>query len=163
MLRLKLNDVAVSRTSEAGLSHHQKSVKRKTKMAISMISGAPMGISRNPDSAGLSPTLNEESLKTQNEAEVARQFESLLVSMMLKQMRQSSSEEGMFPGDKSDTYGGMFDMFMGDHIAATGTFGIKELLASQNTIVPSSLDSRVDEGWRRASANAVYQKGVQEL
>ncbi|WP_437192234.1 rod-binding protein [Planctomicrobium sp. SH527] len=58
---------------------------------------------------------------------LAKQFESLFVSMLVKEMRQSSgSEDGLFPGDSSDTYGGMFDMFMGQHIAENGGIGMAE-------------------------------------
>ncbi|HWL09051.1 MAG TPA: rod-binding protein [Planctomicrobium sp.] len=62
--------------------------------------------------------------------EMAKQFESLFVSMLIKEMRQSSgSEEGMFPGDSSDTYGGIFDMYMGQHIAEGGGIGLSEMIA----------------------------------
>lgn len=47
---------------------------------------------------------------------VAKQFESIFVSTLLKEMRQSTGEEGLFQGDTSDVYGGLFDMFMADHI-----------------------------------------------
>ena len=59
---------------------------------------------------------------------VLKQFESVMLAMMLKQMRTSASEDGLFPGDKSDTLGGMFDTFMADHLAESGGFGITESL-----------------------------------
>lgn len=63
--------------------------------------------------------------------DVGQHFESLFVSMLLKEMRQTSSEEGMFAGDTSDVYGGLFDMFLGQHIASQKAFGIADLINSQ--------------------------------
>ena len=65
--------------------------------------------------------------------DVGQQFESVFVSMLLKEMRATSSEDGLFAGDNADVYGGMFDMFLGQHIASQGAFGIAELLNSQLT------------------------------
>lgn len=63
--------------------------------------------------------------------DAGQQFESLFVSMLLKEMRQTSSEDGMFAGDTSDVYGGLFDMFLGQHIASQKAFGIADLINSQ--------------------------------
>jgi len=52
------------------------------------------------------------------------------MSMMIKQLRESGSGEGLFPGDASDTYGGMFDSFMGDHLAQSSETGLEELFRS---------------------------------
>ena len=62
----------------------------------------------------------------QNEAEIMKEFESVMLSMVLKQMRESSSEDGMFPGDNSGTLGGMFDTYMGEHLAESGGFGLMD-------------------------------------
>jgi peptidoglycan hydrolase FlgJ len=63
--------------------------------------------------------------------DVGEQFESLFVSMLLKEMRASLSEGGLFAGDSADVYGGMFDMFLGQHIASQGAFGIAEMINRQ--------------------------------
>jgi len=63
--------------------------------------------------------------------DVGQQFESIFVSMLLKEMRQTASDDGLFAGDNADVYGGMFDMFLGQHIASQGAFGIAELLNSR--------------------------------
>jgi len=63
--------------------------------------------------------------------ELGAQFESLFVSMMLKEMRQTVSEDGLFAGDSSDTYGGLFDMFLGQHIAQGSPLGIGKLIETQ--------------------------------
>lgn len=62
---------------------------------------------------------------------VGQDFEALFFSMMLKEMRNSvSSEEGggMFAGEGSDTYGGMFDTFIGNHMATTGQLGLADMV-----------------------------------
>jgi Rod binding domain-containing protein len=64
---------------------------------------------------------------TRTPAALAREFESVFVSLMLKEMRQSL-EEGLFPGDKSDTLGGLFDMTIGQHISETSGIGLAESL-----------------------------------
>lgn len=60
---------------------------------------------------------------------MAQEFESLMLSQLIKQMRQSSGGEGLFPGDKSDTYGGMFDMMIGKFLSESGGFGLADQLA----------------------------------
>ncbi len=60
---------------------------------------------------------------------LAREFESLLISQLTKQMRQSGFDEsGMFPGDESDTLGSMFDLHMGRQLAMQGGFGLAKSL-----------------------------------
>jgi Rod binding domain-containing protein len=63
--------------------------------------------------------------------DVGQQFESLFVSMLLKEMRERSSEDGMFAGDSADVYGGLFDTFLGQHLASNGSFGIAEMVNQQ--------------------------------
>lgn len=65
------------------------------------------------------------------DAELGAQFESLFASLMLKELRQTVSEEGLFAGDSSDTYGGLFDMFLGQHIAQGSPLGIGKLVEAQ--------------------------------
>jgi Rod binding domain-containing protein len=65
------------------------------------------------------------------DADLGSQFESLFVSMMLKEMRQTVSEDGLFAGDSSDTYGGLFDMFLGQHMAQGSPLGIGKLIEAQ--------------------------------
>lgn len=65
------------------------------------------------------------------EAKVMKEFESVMLSMVLKQMRQAGSEDGLFPGDKSDTLGGMFDTYLGEHLAESGGLGLIDSLGVQ--------------------------------
>ena len=63
--------------------------------------------------------------------DVGQQFESLFVSMLLKEMRATSSEDGMFAGDSADVYGGLFDTFLGQHVASQGALGIADMINRQ--------------------------------
>lgn len=97
------------------------------------ISAIASGTSVTPgDSSAFNP---------QEEAKVMKQFESVMLSMVLKQMRQTGSEEGMFPGDKSDTLGGMFDTYLGEHLAEAGGLGLMESLGGQLNSGNASLTS----------------------
>lgn len=60
----------------------------------------------------------------------ASDFESVFVSLMLKEMRNTLDSEngGLFAGEGSDTFGSMFDMFMGQHIAASKPLGIGQAI-----------------------------------
>ncbi|GEM_PF-6975520 len=66
---------------------------------------------------------------------VGTDFEGLFVTMLLKQMRESLNGDGLFAGESSDTLGGLFDLYLGDHIAQSGGFGlaraVESYLASQ--------------------------------
>lgn len=82
---------------------------------------------------GLSTDL--ESIKrsgTEQYEQVANDFESVFVSLMLKEMRNTldSEEGGLFGSEGSDTFGGMFDMFMGQHIAKSNPLGVGDVIKS---------------------------------
>jgi Rod binding domain-containing protein len=72
--------------------------------------------------------ISESQIPPERQMELARQFESMFTSLLLKEMRQTSGEEGLFQGESSDTMGGMFDMFMGEHIAKEGGLGIAHMV-----------------------------------
>ena len=59
---------------------------------------------------------------------VAADFESLFVSMTLKEMRQTLQPETLFGSDTSDAYGGLFDLYLGQHIVEAGGFGIANMV-----------------------------------
>ncbi|MGB7346362.1 MAG: rod-binding protein [Pirellulaceae bacterium] len=63
--------------------------------------------------------------------EVGTEFESVFLSMMLKEMRNSLDGGGFFGEESSDTFGGMFDLFIGKHLAQTRPLGIGNLLLDQ--------------------------------
>jgi len=62
----------------------------------------------------------------------AKEFEATLLSMLLKEMRQTLDEDGgLFPGDSGDVQGGLFDMFMSRHLADGGGIGLAKYLERQ--------------------------------
>lgn len=73
-----------------------------------------------------------------------KDFEGLFLSMMIKELRQSSSGEGLFSGDASDTYGGMFDMFLGNEMAKGKGIGMESLFRSSTAI--NQLEERMGHG-----------------
>ncbi len=66
-------------------------------------------------------------------ATAAKEMETMFLSMLLKQMRESNESEdgGMFPGDTGDVYGGLFDFYMSKHLAESGGIGLGSALANQ--------------------------------
>ena len=57
-------------------------------------------------------------------------MEGLFASLLLKEMRSSGGEGGLFGGDSSDVMGGMFDQYMGQAIADAGGLGIRDYLSA---------------------------------
>ncbi len=57
--------------------------------------------------------------------------ESLFLSMMLKEMRNTLSEGGLFGGENSDVYGGLFDMMMSKTLAKDNPLGIANMITTQ--------------------------------
>lgn len=71
----------------------------------------------------------------------AKQFEALLMGMMLKSMRQASPQDGVFDNEQSRMYTSMLDQQLSQSLASKG-MGLAEVLTRQlsNTVVaPQSL------------------------
>ena len=62
---------------------------------------------------------------------VATNFESMFLSLILKEMRQTMGGEGLFGPDPGDVCGGLFDMYLGQHLAHAGGFGLAPVLKRQ--------------------------------
>lgn len=62
---------------------------------------------------------------------VGKAFEELFTTLVLKQMRQTLDSGGLFAGDESDVLGGLFDHYMGQHLAKSGGFGIGAMIRRQ--------------------------------
>jgi Rod binding domain-containing protein len=61
----------------------------------------------------------------------AQAFEGMFASMLIKQMRQSLGGNSLCGHDKNDALGGLFDHFMGDHMASNGGLGIGAMIRKQ--------------------------------
>lgn len=69
--------------------------------------------------------------------DTAKEFESLLLGELLKQSRQTLDKDvGFFGNDKSDTYGALFDFFLGKHLADSGGVGVTGSLERQLSMNP---------------------------
>ena len=88
----------------------------------------------------LSPADSRKSAKVEK---AIKDFEGLFLSMMIKEMRQTSSGDGLFSGDASDTYGGMFDMFLGNELAAGKGIGLESVFRSSAAM--SQLEERIGQ------------------
>jgi flagellar protein FlgJ len=59
---------------------------------------------------------------------LARQFESVFMAQLVKEMRQTLEPDTLFGNDPGDVYGGIFDLFMGNHLAKAGGIGLAKVL-----------------------------------
>ena len=62
---------------------------------------------------------------------VATNFESMFLSLLMKEMRQTLEPGGLFAQDNSDVYGGLFDLYLGQHLAQTGGMGVAKMVKAQ--------------------------------
>lgn len=98
----------------------------------------------------------KDSQKSEKVRKVIEEFEGVFMSMMIKQLRETDNGEGFFPGDHSDTYGGMFDMYMGNHLARGAQTGLETLFESATAT--RQLEDYVD---RRQTVHQ-RSKGIEE-
>lgn len=63
--------------------------------------------------------------------DMAKEFEAMFLSLLLKQMRQGLEPGGLFPGDTGDVQGGLFDQYMSNHLADAGGVGLAAALERQ--------------------------------
>jgi Rod binding domain-containing protein len=89
--------------------------------------------------------------------EVANSFESLFWSLLTKEMRQTLENGGLFGQDKGDIYGGLFDLYVGQHLAPAHALGIAAMIRQQ-------LDTRAsDEHHAPTTAPDVRAQPVDSL
>ena len=67
-------------------------------------------------------------LSSRQSSQAAEEFEGVFVSLLLKTMRTTLGENGFFGSEGSDTYGGLFDLYMGKHLAASDALGIGQMM-----------------------------------
>jgi Rod binding domain-containing protein len=98
--------------------------------AMDLLKAAPVMV----PSSGLDP----ESLATQLRSDrrpsvdaAATGFESMFLAMILKEMRQTLEGGSFFGEDNADVYGGLFDQYLGDHLAKAGRLGIAAMVKGQ--------------------------------
>lgn len=126
-------------------------------MNISNNPGMPAAESVKTDkpAASKNSTLKD-SEKSEKVRKVIEEFEGVFMSMMIKQLRETENGEGFFPGDHSDTYGGMFDMFMGQHLARGSQTGLEKLFES------TTAKNQLEEYAAPGQMNSRRSKGIEE-
>lgn len=92
----------------------------------------PSGNGGKSGQTGQSESANSRNSEKLDEA--VEKFEGFFLSMMIKELRSTGMGEGLFPGDASDTYGGLFDMMMGDHLTKAEALNLKPLFQSSAAI-----------------------------
>ena len=81
--------------------------------------------------------------------DVAQGFESMFASLLIKQMRQTLEPDTMFGQDQGDVLGGMFDFFLGQHLAQTGALGIGAMVRRQMPQARATYDRTSSAGHDR--------------
>jgi flagellar protein FlgJ len=62
---------------------------------------------------------------------LGRQFEALFLAQLVKEMRQTLESDGLFGKDGGDVMGGLFDLYLGQHLAGGGGLGLAPMLQRQ--------------------------------
>jgi len=90
--------------------------------------------------------------------EVAEQFESMFIQMMLKSMRDALPKDGMFSSNDMNTYTEMADQQIAVNMAKSGGIGLADVIARQLRPEPSVSESHQSEAAAKyASAAAVLE------
>src|SRR5437588_11569663 len=84
-----------------------------------------------PEWAAGSLTAGQKSRDPKAVDAAARDFEALFTAQVLKEMRQTLEPGSLFAGDSSDIQGGLFDLYLGKHLAQSGGFGVGDLVRRQ--------------------------------
>lgn len=75
--------------------------------------------------------------------QVAGQFESLFVTMMLKSMRQASLAEGIFDSSQSEMYQDMSDQQLAVDLSSKGGLGLQDMIIRQ---LGGQVESKLEQG-----------------
>lgn len=67
------------------------------------------------------PALNDQE-------KAAKDFESVFTTMLMSEMRKTLEPGSLFSEDTADVYGGLFDQFIGQHIADAGGIGLAKMV-----------------------------------
>jgi len=79
---------------------------------------SPLGVSPDALASHLDPGSQASTER------VARDFEGVFVSLLIKEMRQTLEPGTLFGNDAGDSYGGLFDLYLSRHLVDSGGLGI---------------------------------------
>ena len=94
--------------------------------------------------------------------EVAQQFESIFINMMLQSMRKATERSGLMDSDAAQTYESMFDQELALHLSEQGGFGVAEALERQIQMNQSRPKSAGSEGFALQSKPAAQLMHLRE-
>ncbi|MGA8864759.1 MAG: rod-binding protein [Gallionella sp.] len=69
---------------------------------------------------------------------VSKQFESLFINMMLKSMREATTQDGMFDNEQTRMFTGMLDQQLSQNMASRG-IGLAEIMVRQLSAKPGDV------------------------
>ena len=61
----------------------------------------------------------------------AKEFEGVFVSLLTKEMRNTVEEGGLFGTEASDSFGSLFELYIGQHLAESQPLGIANVFLQQ--------------------------------
>ncbi|MED5580582.1 MAG: rod-binding protein [Pseudomonadota bacterium] len=94
--------------------------------------------------------------------EVAQQFESIFINMMLQSMRKATERSGLMDSEAAQTYESMFDQELALHLSEQGGFGVAEALERQIQMNQSQPKSAGSEGFALQSEPAARLMHLRE-
>ena len=94
--------------------------------------------------------------------EVAQQFESIFINMMLQSMRKATERSGLMDSEAAQTYESMFDQELALHLSEQGGFGVAEALERQIQMNQSRPKSAGSEGFALQSESATRLMHLRE-
>ena len=89
---------------------------------MTTISHTPNLIGQGVESLASSKTDSQEKVE-----QLAQEFEGVFLSLLTKELRSTVGEGGLFGSETSDSYGSLFDQFLGEHLATAQPLGIASL------------------------------------
>lgn len=116
------------------------------------------------DFSGLAKLKNE-ARKESPEAlkQVAKQFESIFLKMMLKNMRDAKLSDGIFDSDQSEFYQEMYDQQLAIHLSAESGIGLADMIVKQLSPEQSVTDKLALKDYFNKPVNIRKSKKVEEL
>ena len=91
--------------------------------------------------------------------EVAKQFESLFVNMMMKAMRDTLPKDGLFGGSDVQTYQEMYDQQLALDFGKNGSLGLAKVIERQLSSVIAPVETTAVMGEMPLNMNALTGKG----
>ena len=93
--------------------------------------------------------------------EVATQFESMFIQMMLKSMREALPKDGLFSSNDMDTYTEMADQQIAVNMAESGGIGLADVIARQLRPPVSVSELKKSDGLQQYQLEAGQRSGLE--